>query len=868
MKSPAVSVFLYRLFMLACPPQFRREYREQMTADFEDIVRSERRHNGIAAAWLASIRAYADLLATGWAEYAAAFGSNAAQAWRFMAKSPGSSTVIIATLAIAIAANAIVFGFVNALILRPLPYVAPERLVAIQEYFTNEPAISGSSLQDSMDWAQRNRVFDGLAAYTSTEFVETGKGEPQRIEGMRVTSDYFHLAAVKPSLGRAFSPRDMRPGAPHVAVISDALWHAQFGAAPSAIGSVLRLNDRSFTVIGVAPAGFQAPGSFGNPAPHVWAAFRTDDASRGARNFETAARLRPGVSVGAAQADVDRMMSQLARQFPQDDRGSFARIVPLRQAYFGDVSSLVPLILGAMFCLLLIACANVANILLSHASSRSREVAVRLAVGGSRGTIVAQFLAESLLYSAVGGALGIALTAIALHAIRALPFPEGIRAETIGIDAQVVAFCFVIVALAAIFAGVLPAATLARTDLTVALKSAEHGSPGRVQKATRGALVVLQIVLAVTLVFASTLLVRSLMSLSSVDPGFDYARVALSDTEQMPRGARTDRERAAYGSAVLHAIRAVPDLRSAALIAETPLTASGGYNWGFSIVGQGRRARMQIASFNVVTPRMFDVFGLRALRGRLFGSGDSLSSQPVVVVNEAFAQTFFRSADALGRRLRVNGVSRRIVGVVPSYKIDSLMQPAPPQFFLPFAQSPLTTFSLVVRSGASLSTIGREVTGAWRSVDPEIPRIDVKSYSGAVSIQTLISQMEAGLFSALAIVALLLAATGVYAVMGYSVSQRSHEIGIRIALGAGAGTVILLVLRTAFALIGIGIAAGLVISAFAGRLLQSMLYSVGPDDVLTFAAVVVVIGTVGFVASVIPAARAARQDPVTALRYE
>ncbi len=863
-------IALYRLLMMLAPAEFRRQYGRDMVRDLRDSL-EEAKGRGEPAVFQTLLRAYCDILAVAFAERGASVSRDVSYAWRMIVKSPLSTAIVVLTLGIGIAANTSVFAVLNALVLHPMAYPDAGRIVTVIKDGDS------NSIPDALDWARRNRSFSALAAFNHIAAVQTRRGVPKRLAEAQVTAQYFAVLGVRPLLGRLLDARDMRAGSAN-AVISESIWRSQFQATTSALGATIVLDDREYHIIGVmpdVPADFFTRGS-----ADVWVAPHTADAfDRGLADFTTIARLKSSVPLSAARSDMNRVAESMARDFPQNDKDAKIAVLTYQEAIAGDDAVLLIMIAIAMAGVLLVCCANAANLLLARAASRAREVAVRLAVGSSKTRVASQLFVESALYAVLAGAVALCATALLMNRFgalvsRSLPYEVYIR-----LDGWVFAFCFAAAAAAAVGCATAPAIVLSRTNLVEVLKSGTRGSAAVATARLRSIFVIAQIALALTLVVASTLIVRSLIGLVHVDTGLRYDGIALSESQQFPNEMKGQAQRAAYVRNLLTAFHAVPELRRAELMTEAPLSGEGSDITVFAIPMHRRTANQVDAHFNLVTPGALQMLGVRLMRGRFFTAADDVTHERVALVSERFARETFPGSDAVGRFV-YSSISQfapyhtvqtplRIVGIVSDFKTDDPAAAAPLQFFEPLLQDPAVSgVHLLLRSPVPAALLSKRVTRAWRTVDPEMPDVVLTPYREKVSALFAQWRIASMVLGTLAAVALFLALAGVYGVMAYSVAQRTQELGIRIALGARRREIVALVLRRTIVLIGIGVAAGTIAAAGVSRLLQSMLFAVSAGDPSTFVGVAVAIVAFGILAGLVPAMRATRVEPANALRYE
>ncbi|HEV3089913.1 MAG TPA: ADOP family duplicated permease [Candidatus Cybelea sp.] len=862
----AGGVAIYRALLRLCPREFRSNYGEQAMDDFSQILHRRRTQNRAKALGFA-LEAYLDILATALREHAALVGSDAAFALRLMAKSWVSSSIVIATLALAIGIGATVFSAIDAVLLAPLPYADPSRLVYIYDRPADNPAAHGSetSLPNSLDWPKLATSFSAMGSYAQWMPVRTGVADPQSIAGQVVTGGFFATLGVRARLGRLLDESDARPGAPRNLVISESYWRRALGASPSVIGTTLSLNDLSYRIVGILPDGFAMPRAValsGNQSD-VYRALANDASPRDSHYLITVARLRPGVSPQAAQADMDRVAALLRARYPVANGNLAQHVVSMRRQLFGPAQTMLAIAFAAVVGIVLIACLNVSNILLGRIAERERELSIRLAVGASRGRLIGQLFVESAMMAAAGGALGLLLCALLLRAVPLLGFdlPRIVAAH---VTPLVVLFTLGVTCACALAIGTLPALTLRRPRF-----AGSHG------KLTRSAAVVFELALALALVTGSGLLVRSFVALAGVDVGFAYDNAIASNMLMLPsRRYPTAASQLAFSHALLARLQAVPDLASPALMVSTPLSDENYNAESYRIMGRpAPRNANQTVEYNAVTPGALQSLRLHLLRGRLINDADTEHSPPVALVTKAFVQQNFPTGDPIGQRVVIAyGVNppwgRTIVGVVDDFKMESLTEAPMAQIIVPFFQDVMPMFQVVARTRDTPPEVSREISGAIRSLDRELPARRVASYATYLSDRRSAASTAALMLGFLALIGLLLAGLGTYGVVAYTVGSRTREFGIRRALGAGAWTIASSVLVQVAVLLAVGMLLGFVFSAASAKAMSALLYRVSPFDPPTFVAVAVTLAVTAFAAAVAPAVRAMRVDPGVVLRQE
>ncbi len=814
---------------------------------------------------------------------------------RMLLKSPGVTLAALISLMLAIGANTLIFSALNAVLLTPLPYAEPDRLVLIWGSDRGGDPASGQarkdrdqvSFTDAEDF-RHGRSFAGLTVFTDWMPALTGSGEPERIPAMQVGDGYFELLQTRPVLGRTFLPEEQQEGKDFVVVLSHGLWQRRFGGDPGIVGKQLTLNSRSYSVVGVMPPGFQSlpsPSLAERPAElYRPVAERYTDEERDSRHLRALARLAPGATVEGAQAETSAIAARLARDFPKSNTNRGTRVVSLQEDTVGPVRPALLILLGAVAALLLIACANIGNLLLARATSREREVAIRTTLGATRGRITRQFLIESLILSLTGGALGLVLAAWGRRAFEAfgpgfLPAGRGFE-----IDGRVLAFTAGVSLLASLLFGAVPALRAARASLGRALKQGSQGSgDGPDRGRLRALLVIAEIAMALVLVACAALLIRSVSRLTAVDPGFDPAgRLTLKVWLPSARYG-TGPEQTAFYDRVLAKMETLPGVDAAGLVSTLPL---GDFD-RVSIDAEGLaipEGQEPDVDRYIVTPGYLSAMGIPLTAGRGFTNGDRETSAPVVLVSETLARQLWPGRSALGLRVRMpNGGPREewpwrtVVGIVKDVKQYALDRENTPQMYLPQAQAPTNYMTLVVRSrsgnisgntAGNTAALAAPVRSAIRSLDPDQAVFDVQTMEEILMGSIALRRFSMVLLGGFAGLALVLAAVGIYGVMAYSVSRRTREVGIRMVLGAQRNDVLLLILGRGLLLAGCGLGIGLAAALGTTRLMSALLFEVSPTDPFTFAAITLLLATVALTACYLPASRVLELDPLEALRSE
>jgi putative ABC transport system permease protein len=794
-------------------------------------------------------------------------------AFRATLKRPGFSLIAIITLALGIGANSAIFSVVNGVLWRPLPYPRPQQLVMAwtDHQARGGPAQEWFSPPEIEDWRAQNKTLSQFSGLNNWIPTLTGREEPESLVGAAVSYDMFNLLSVAPARGRTFVAEEDRPNAPGVAILSDELWRTRFNSDSNIVGKSISLSQTNYQVIGVMPAGFQFPII---PGVQIWRTLRptlNPSCARGCIVLRAIGRLKDGVTIEQAQADVSTIASRLAAQYPDTNSKVGASLVPLQEQLVGSIKRPLLVLLGAVGFVLLIACANVANLLLARAATREREMALRAALGASRIRVIRQLLTESSLLAFAGAVTGLGLAYWLLRLLVSLSPPGTPGLDQIAIDRFVLGFTVLIAAVTGIVFGLAPALQLSKIDLNRSLKDTGKGTPGGTRGGRlRGALVIAEMALALLLLIGSGLLLKSFMLLQRVDPGFNpdhvltlrliLNRTAYPETPQIVNF---------YGQ-LLDRVRGTPGVQSAAAISTLPLSGNQ-TDTNFLIEGHPPPPPNQEPSawFNSVSPDYFQTMQLRLVKGRSFSETDTEKSPLVAVISETMARKFFPNEDPLGKRIgRGPDRWREIVGVVGDVKHFSLDGATPPTMYFPMRQQPARGMNLVVRtSGDPLSMAPTLRQQVWAG-DRNLAIGNLGAMKDLVASSITQQKFILTLLACFAGLALLLAAVGIYGVMSYAVTQRTHEIGIRMALGARVVDVLRLVFQQGLVLTVTGVATGMALAFALTRLMKSLLFNVTPTDAMTFAVVAGALVAVALLACLIPARRATKVDPLIALRYE
>lgn len=804
--------------------------------------------------------------------------------FRSLLKHRGFSAVAVVTLALGIGANTAIFSVVNAVLLRPLPYPNPDRLVALSARSTDRPDIS-ISYPDYLDWRAQQSVFDDMAARLPTGGIITGANEPERVIGRMVTPSFFSTLGVQPLLGRAFTEAENTPGAAPVMVISYGLWQRQFGGGSDAIGKQLTYNGEAWTVIGVLPAGFDFYGrvNINNDVFTPLGLISNQEfmRDRSAHAFLVTARLKPDVSIERARAELNAIAARLSSQYPSTNTGVGVNARLFLDDYVGDFRQTLRVIFAAVVFILLIACANVANLMLARATSRRREIALRLALGASRWRVAQQSVIESLILAVVGGLFGVFLAAWGLSLLSKLPTGDLARLDEVSIDWRVLIFSFLITLLVGSLAGLVPALQNSRSDLNDVLKKGERSSANVSGGRFRGALVVAEVCLALMLLVGAGLTIRSFQRLMSVEPGFDPRNV-LTFRLRLPDGKYKDASQTfGFLNEATARVSTLPGVESVAVATGFPLGRIS--ERPYLIEGQPEPlpGRVPTAFRQDVSEEYHHVLRIPLLEGRLFNAQDTETSPLVVIVDQQFAARNFPNLtprEVIGKRLRFAGDTegwRQIVGVVKHAKQIALDEHDQEQIYRPLTQIPADSkasltraVDMILKTSVDPLTLVGPIKREIRAIDQNQPIAQVATIEDKLSESVASQKLTLLLLTVFGSVALSLASAGIFAVMSYAVTQRTHEIGVRMALGAQRQDVLRLVVRQGLTLTLIGVGLGLAGAFATTRLMNSLLFEVTAQDPLTFAVVTAALTIAALAACLIPARRATKVDPLIALRYE
>ena len=897
-----VSGFLYRALLWLLPPRFRRDYGERMAEAFDETIAEQKaRHGarGMVAAWRLAVSDFAATLTDLWhtdsrpVEYQPSrlsspekspmntFLQDAKYTVRALRSALGFTAVSVLTLALGIGAVTAIFSVVNAVLLQPLPYENPDELVLL---WSRNPAQGQERYfvapMNYNDWRHQNGTFQSMAGFWPTHYTLTEpEQEPVRLRTSVVTGEFFELLGATPHLGRLFGGEDEGPDATSSAIISHSVWLNRFNGDEAIIGRALTLDGSPVEVIGVTEPGFAFPEDAELWLNVVWDLGTAQ--SRYARWMSIVGRLKPGVTVEAAQADMDVITTRLAEEYPGPNQGWSSTMAPLHDVVVGDVGAALFVLLGATGMILLIACANVANLQLSRAETRQREVAVRSALGADRGRIARQLLTESLVLAALGAVLGLAAAWAALQALVAISPANLPRIDEVRFDGMVLLFASVSTVLTGVLFGVAPALRLVGTDMNETLKEGTKGTAGGEKQRLRASFVVMEVALAVMLVIGAGLLIRSFGNLQRFNPGFN-AEALLTLMLDLPQGSYADDAAVAqFYQSLEERLTALPDVQAASMTSTLPLDESVDYYSAFALPDREPPppGEQNQAFFRQVGHDFFRVMGVPLLAGRGFTEQDRADAPGVVVINETLARQYWPDADPVGERL--TGTEQRygplgvmlhneveIVGVVQDVRYVGLRDTPQPSLYFPTRQAPFRRMTVVVRTGRDPVAVTGSVRAAVAEIDPQLPISRIATMQQVLDRSVAQDRFSMLLLLLFGISALVLAAVGIYGVLSYNVEQRTRELGIRMALGAAGSEVRRLVLKQATLMIAIGIFAGLTAAFMLSRVLENQLFGVSARDPLTFAGVAALLATIAFAASYLPARRATSVDPIVALRNE
>lgn len=793
-------------------------------------------------------------------------------ALRQLIKAPSFTVVAILTLALGIGACTAIFSVVNVVLLRPLDYPEPDRIVNIRE--TQLPQFPEFSVSppNYLDWEKQTKSYDYMAAFTGSRVNLTGDGEPQQLIGVKATAHYFDVYGVKPTLGRMLLPEEDAQGKNHVVVLSYGFWQRVFGGARDTVGRSIQLNGEPYQVVGVAPLGFGVASKVDVWTPMAFRPDETKNDARGGHYLNVVGRLKKGVTFAQAKAELEVIAAQLAVQYPDPQKGWGIFMMPLQDYTVRDVKPVLYTLLGAVGCVLLIACANLANLLLARATARHREISIRAALGAGRGRLIRQLLTESVVLALCGGIAGVILARWGLDALLALAPPNLPRITEIHLDSGVLLFSLALSIVTGLLFGIAPAWLAARADVNEALKQGTRGSTeGGARGRLRSALVVIEVTFALVLLGGAGLLARSFMQLAHVDPGFIPENATLLRLSLPQKKYPEKEQQTTFANALLERVKNLPGVQAVGITHSMPLV--GDYVLGFNIEGRPAvdPADMPNTNYYAVTPDYFRAMGIRLIRGRVFTAQDDAKAPRVAIINETMARQFFPNEDPIGKRINItNGPDawREIIGIVGDIKQYGVDKATSAQSYEPFAQVPFTSLNVVIRTTGSSAALLGALRPAVYSVDKDQPVGAIRPLEEIVAESIARQRFAMTLLTIFSAVALVIAAVGIYGVMAYNVVQRTGEFGIRMALGAQQRDVLRLVLTQGGKLIGLGLVIGLVATLGASRAMGSMLFNTSAYDPLTLASITLLLGAVALIACFFPANRATKVNPIEALRTE
>jgi putative ABC transport system permease protein len=798
--------------------------------------------------------------------------------FRLLVRRPAFTLVAVSTLALGIGANTAIFSVVNAVLMRTLPYQEPERLVALWE--TN--AQPGQELNDRnevamgnfLDWRAQADAFDEIAALNYSNVNLTGIGEPERIQGAVVTTNLFSTLGVQPSIGRAFIAEEEKPESQRAVIVSHGLWQRRFGSDHELVGKTLTLNGNPVVVVGIMPPAFDLEFPITRQVD-MWLPMRiaASNTDRQSHYLYVLGRLKRGVSHDQSQAGMDVLASQLQQQYPKTNSGRGANVIPLHQQLVGNVQPYLRLLFAAVGFVLLIACTNVASLLLARVTARQKEVAIRMAIGASRLRVIRQLLIESILLSSISGLAGLLIAYWGTDLLVAMAPPEVPRLGEVGLRAPVFLWTLGVSMITGLFFGLAPALGASKPDLNESLKEGGRSSAVAGRSRMRNILVVSELALALVLLIGAGLMIRSFARLQNVNPGFDPKNV-LTMNISLPRQKYGESVKiSSFFNRLLEGVLSVPGVEAVGGIDPLPLGGSDGTT-GFVVEGAPPQAvgdRPEVGE-RTITSQYFDAMRIPVLKGRTFSESDREDAPRVVIINEALAQRFWPDEEAIGKRLGFRAkepqIWHEVVGIVGNVKHRRLDAVPKPELYFPYSQYPGTFMTLVARTASDPINAIPAIRNQVLALDADQPVFDIKTMSERMSKSIAVSRFIMLMLGAFAALSTLLAAVGIYGLMAYAVAQRTHEIGVRMALGAEASDVVKLVLGQGLKLVVAGMGLGVAGALALTRLMQSLLFNLSPTDPLTFTVISAILAGVALAACFVPARRATKVDPMVALRYE
>lgn len=799
---------------------------------------------------------------------------------RTLTKSPGFAIVALLTLALGIGANSAIFSVINAILLRPLAYPNPDQLVLINHNYQKINLKASVSAFGYLHYRDNAKSFESIAAMTGWPANLTGEGEPERLTGQTVTANFFELLGAKAAMGRTFAVGEDSDGKNRVVVLSHGFWQRRFGGDKSILNKTLSLNGENYTVVGVMPPSFQYGREIGMIvdlwAPIVFTPQQVSPDSLTNEFLAVLGRLRTGVSQDQAQAEMRNIASNLRQQYMQsaDATNWDLLLTSFRQQVVGDISTMLWIVMLVVGFVLLIACANVANLLLARAAARQKEIAVRTALGAGRWRIIRQLLTESVLLSVVGGAFGLLIGYWGVKALVSLNEDRIPRANEISLDWKVLLFTFGVSIVTGVLFGIVPALQTTRSDLHETLKEGGRSGSAATKQWIRSSLVVVEIALALAVLVGAGLLVKSFLHVQQVNPGFNPQGMLTMQLSLPATKYSEAPQRANFYKQVINEVRSLPGVQSVGAISVLPLSG-GGSSGSFRIEGRDipQGQSMPHGARWAATPDYFKTMGIPLIRGRYFEERDTAESLPVTIIDQSLAQKYWPNEDPVGKRISFEGtpdkrIWREIVGIVGHVKHTDLEGESRAQYYMPHQQRPQAGMALVIRTPNDPNALTGSVRGVIKTADGDLPVFRVRTMDQFVADSMTQRKFALLLICVFACLALLLSAIGLYGVMAYSVTQRTHELGLRMALGAQASDVLKLVVKQGMLLAVVGLGLGVVGAIFLSRLMKTMLFNVSATDPLVFVAIALTLAAVALLACFVPARRATKVDPMVALRYE
>jgi putative ABC transport system permease protein len=806
---------------------------------------------------------------------------------RVLLKSPQLTAIAIIALALGIGANTAIFSIVNALLLRPLTnYEQPERLTMVWELNEKRGGDIPTSLPNFSDLRDANNVMEGMGAFTDGNFNLTGGAEPEKVTGLRVTAPLFALVGARPLVGRVFLPDEDQPNAANVLILSHRLWQRNFGANPNLVGQTVALNGENYTVVGVMPPGFRLPPSFTATIassqytmvqPDVWVPLKPDAVmkTRENRSLYMIGRLKPGVGAEQAEAELNLIARRLQQEYPSIDGDMGVRVTPLQKQVTGDIRVALVVLFGAVGCVLLIACANVANLLLAKAAGRQREIAVRIALGASRARVIRQLLTESMLLGVTSGLLGLLLAAWGVRQLSLITPPSLSRLNDVSIDGRVLVFTLVVSLLTSVVFGLAPALQASKTDLNEMLKEGGRSNAGSGrQNRLRSLLVITEVALALVLLIGSGLMLKSFLRLQGVNPGLNPENLIALELQLPENGYGEKHQQLALQQQLVQRVGAIPGVQHAATVDFLPFSGNE-YNGSFTIEG---RPAVNISErprgfYRSISADYFPTMGVPLHKGRAFTDSDNADAPGVVIINETAARQFWPDQDPIGQRLKRGKPESKnpwltVVGIVGGVSHTALGVSAQPELYVSCLQNPSPSVTLVARTASDPKSVIPQVRRDVATLDKNLPVSNIRLMNELLASTVAQPRLYTMLIGVFAGLALLLAAIGIYGVMSYAVTQRTHEIGIRMALGAQPRDVLTMIVKQGLLLTLAAIGIGLLASFALTRVLASLLYGVSTTDPLTFIGIPLLLAAVTMLACYLPARKATKVNPLIAMRYE